>query len=184
MPRLGARTRSVLDPPRLSVEGATPPSLWAGRPHCPWISDRRANCSLKAARGSGVRGRLYLVCRRDGQGGEEAGADLVLIETMNDPYELKAAVLAAKENTSLPVVATMIFDTRAACSRAAASPPPWALLEGLRVDALGVNCGMGPEQMKGLLSELLACSSPAGGDESQCRPAPLCGRLYRVRHGS
>ena len=44
--------------------------------------------------------------------GEEAGADLIHIETMSDTYEVKAAVLAAKENTSLPVFATMIFDEK------------------------------------------------------------------------
>lgn len=54
----------------------------------------------------------YTLFAEMAKAGEEAGADLVLIETMNDPYELKAAVLAAKENTSLPVVATMIFDTK------------------------------------------------------------------------
>lgn len=101
----------------------------------------------------------YTLFAEMAKAGEEAGADLVLIETMNDPYELKAAVLAAKENTSLPVVATMIFDTKGRLLTGGGIPAAVALLEGLRVDALGVNCGMGPEQMKGLLSELLACSS-------------------------
>ena len=78
---------------------------------------------------------------------------------MNDPYELKAAVLAAKENTSLPVIATMIFDSKGRLLTGGDIPAAVALLEGLRVDALGVNCGMGPEQMKGLLTDLLACSS-------------------------
>lgn len=91
--------------------------------------------------------------------GEAAGADLVLIETMNDPYELKAAVLAAKENASLPVVATVIFDTKGRLLTGGDIPAAVALLEGLRVDALGVNCGMGPEQMRELLPGLLACTS-------------------------
>ena len=76
--------------------------------------------------------------------GEKAGADLIHIETMSDTYELKAAVLAAKENTSLPVFATTIFDERGKLLTGADVPSVIALLEGLRVDALGINCGMGP----------------------------------------
>ena len=64
-----------------------------------------------------------------------------------------------KRTPPLPVVATMIFDTKGRLLTGGGIPAAVALLEGLRVDALGVNCGMGPEQMKGLLSELLACSS-------------------------
>ncbi len=101
----------------------------------------------------------YALFAEMAKAGEDAGADLVLIETMNDPYELKAAVLAAKENTSLPVIATMIFDSKGRLLTGGDIPAAVALLEGLRVDALGVNCGMGPEQMKGLLTDLLACSS-------------------------
>ncbi len=101
----------------------------------------------------------YTLFAEMAKAGEAAGADLVLIETMNDPYELKAAVLAAKENTSLPVIATMIFDSRGRLLTGGDVSAAVALLEGLRVDALGVNCGMGPEQMKGLLEEMLACSS-------------------------
>ena len=67
--------------------------------------------------------------------GEEAGADLIHIETMSDTYELKAAVLAAKENTSLPVFATAIFDERRKLLTGADVPSVIALLEGLRVDA-------------------------------------------------
>ena len=78
--------------------------------------------------------------------GEEAGADLIHIETMSDSYEVKAAVLAAKENTSLPVFATMIFDEKGKLLTGGDVPAVVAMLEGLRVDALGLNCGMGPEQ--------------------------------------
>ncbi|HIZ12475.1 MAG TPA: homocysteine S-methyltransferase family protein [Candidatus Mediterraneibacter stercorigallinarum] len=91
--------------------------------------------------------------------GEEAGADLIHIETMSDTYELKAAVLAAKENTSLPVFATAIFDERRKLLTGADVPSVVALLEGLRVDALGINCGMGPEQMLPVLEEMLRYSS-------------------------
>ena len=91
--------------------------------------------------------------------GEKAGADLIHIETMSDTYELKAAVLAAKENTSLPVFATAIFDERGKLLTGADVPAVVALLEGLRVDALGINCGMGPEQMIPVLEQLLEYTS-------------------------
>ena len=91
--------------------------------------------------------------------GEEAGADLIHIETMSDTYELKAAVLAAKENTSLPVFATAIFDERRKLLTGADVPSVIALLEGLHVDALGINCGMGPEQMMPVLEEYVKYSS-------------------------
>ena len=91
--------------------------------------------------------------------GEEAGADLIHIETMSDTYELKAAVLAAKENTSLPVFATAIFDERRKLLTGADVPAVIALLEGLHVDALGINCGMGPEQMMPVLEEYVKYSS-------------------------
>ena len=91
--------------------------------------------------------------------GEEAGADLIHIETMSDTYELKAAVLAAKENTSLPVFATVIYDERKKLLTGADIPSVIAMLEGLRVDALGINCGMGPEQMLPILEDYAKYSS-------------------------
>lgn len=91
--------------------------------------------------------------------GEQAGADLIHIETMSDTYELKAAVLAAKENTTLPVFVTTIFDERGKLLTGADVPSVVALLEGLRVDALGINCGMGPEQMMPILHEILEYTS-------------------------
>ena len=91
--------------------------------------------------------------------GEKAGADLIHIETMSDTYELKAAVLAAKENTSLPVFATTIFDERGKLLTGADVPSVVALLEGLRVDAFGINCGMGLEQMIPILEQITKYSS-------------------------
>lgn len=91
--------------------------------------------------------------------GEQAGADLIHIETMSDTYEVKAAVLAAKENTKLPVFATMIFDEKGKLLTGGDVPSVVAMLEGLGVDALGINCGMGPEQMMPILDEILALAS-------------------------
>ena len=78
------------------------------------------------------------------EAGAAAGADLVLIETMSDAYELKAAVLAAKEGASLPVCATVTLDRRGKLLTGGDVASVVALLEGLRVDALGLNCGLGP----------------------------------------
>ena len=91
--------------------------------------------------------------------GAQAGADLVLIETMSDGYEAKAAVLAAKENSDLPVVVTTVYDENGKMLTGGTIASTVALLEGLRVDALGVNCGMGPEQMLPLAEELVKLSS-------------------------
>ncbi|GKH32749.1 homocysteine methyltransferase [Hungatella hathewayi] len=91
--------------------------------------------------------------------GSEAGADLIHIETMSDTYELKAAVLAAKENTDLPVFVTTIFDERGKLLTGADVPAVVALLEGLRVDALGINCGLGPKQMLPILDQILEYTS-------------------------
>ncbi|MGN1166186.1 MAG: homocysteine S-methyltransferase family protein [Lachnospiraceae bacterium] len=91
--------------------------------------------------------------------GEQAGADLIHIETMSDTYEVKAAVLAAKENTKLPVFATMIFDEKGKLLTGGDVPSVVAMLEGLGVDALGINCGMGPEQMMPILDEIMSLAS-------------------------
>ncbi len=91
--------------------------------------------------------------------GVREGADLILIETMSDTYELKAAVLAARENSRLPVLATVIFDERGKLLTGATPKAVVALLEGLRVDGLGINCGLGPRQMRPMVEELIRYSS-------------------------
>ena len=91
--------------------------------------------------------------------GKKAGADLVLIETMGDTYEIKAAVLAAKENCDLPIVVTMIFDESGKLLTGSDIKTAVFMLEGLGVDAIGFNCGLGPRQMLSLLPEILKYSS-------------------------
>ena len=88
-----------------------------------------------------------------------AGADLVVIETMSDAYELKAAVLAAKENCNLPVIATVALGDDGKLLTGADVECVAALLEGLRVDAVGLNCGFGPERMLPFVRRLAACTS-------------------------
>lgn len=91
--------------------------------------------------------------------GVREGADLILIETMSDSYEAKAAVLAAKENSDLPVFATMIFDGKGKLLTGGNVESTVALLEGLGVDGLGINCGLGPVQMKDILKDFVRVSS-------------------------
>lgn len=91
--------------------------------------------------------------------GTKAGADLIVIETMSDAYELKAAVLAAKENSDLPVMATVAFDEKGKILTGANPAGVVALLEGLNVDAIGMNCGLGPKEMAGIFEEMIKYSS-------------------------
>ena len=100
----------------------------------------------------------YNIFKRQVVQGIKSGADLVLIETMTDLYEAKAAVLAAKENSSLPVFCTMSFEsdrrTFMGCSAASMA----MVLQGLGVDALGVNCSLGPKEIEPVLDEILSIS--------------------------
>ena len=91
--------------------------------------------------------------------GAAAGADLVLIETMSDSYESKAAVLAAKENCDLPVLITNVYDSTGKLLTGGTVDSTVAMLEGLRVDGLGVNCGMGPEQMIPIVQRMTETAS-------------------------
>ena len=98
--------------------------------------------------------RAYELFREMAVAGEKAGADLVAIETMTDLYEAKAALLAVKENTDLPVLVTMSFDetgrTFTGCTVASMA----RTLEGLGADAVGLNCSLGPDKLAPLLAEL------------------------------
>ena len=86
--------------------------------------------------------------------GEAAGADLVVFETMSDLYEVKAAVLAARENTSLPVWATMSFEDTGRTFLGTTVAAMGMTLSGLGVDAMGFNCGLGPRELLPLADEL------------------------------
>lgn len=88
--------------------------------------------------------------------GQESGADLILIETMSDTLEMKAAVIGCKENSTLPVFASMIFDEKGKLLTGGDIAAAAALLTQLGVDAIGINCGLGPEQMVKLLPTLRA----------------------------
>ena len=79
------------------------------------------------------------------------GVDLILIETMNDSYETKAAVLACKENCDLPVFVTNAYDKTQKLMTGADAKAMIAMLEGLGADAIGVNCSLGPDLLKNIV---------------------------------
>ncbi len=91
--------------------------------------------------------------------GAEAGGDLVLIETMSDSYEAKAAILAAKENTDQPVIVTTIYDEKGKLLTGGTVDSTVAMLEGLGVDALGINCGLGPDLMIPMVQRMIEVAS-------------------------
>ncbi len=90
--------------------------------------------------------------------GEKAGADLVLIETMSDLLEVKAALLAAKECTSLPVFATMTFGEDGKTFLGTDPAAAAVALTSLGADVIGLNCSMGPRQLRGALQDMLRCT--------------------------
>lgn len=91
--------------------------------------------------------------------GAQCGADIILIETMSDTYETKAAVLAAKESCDLPVFVTATFDENGKMLTGAQPETLCALLEGLRADAIGINCGLGPDMLYDTLKTMTEFSS-------------------------
>ena len=98
------------------------------------------------------------------EAGIKHNPDLILIETMNDLYEAKAAVIAAKEameaaGKDIPIVASMVYDEGQKTLTGSSPEICAAVLEGLGVDALGLNCSLGPEQMKPIVTRLLAATT-------------------------
>lgn len=89
----------------------------------------------------------------------EDKTDLIIIETMNDSYETKAAVLAAKENSNLPIFVSNVFDENRKLMTGADALAMIALLEGLGVDAIGMNCSLGPDKMLKVFEEYANYSS-------------------------
>lgn len=103
--------------------------------------------------------KAYNVFKRQVIQGVKSGADVILIETMADLYEVKAAVLAAKENSDLPVFCTMTFEKDKRTFTGCSILSMIMTLEGLGVDALGVNCSLGPVELEPIVSEILEFSS-------------------------
>lgn len=91
--------------------------------------------------------------------GVKYGVDLIIIETMNDSYETKAALLGAKENSTLPVIVSNAYGEDGKLITGATPAAMVALLEGMGADAIGANCSLGPKQLRGVAEELLEKAS-------------------------
>ena len=91
--------------------------------------------------------------------GRDHGADLVVIETMTDLYEVRAAVLAAKENSDLPVMVSMTFEENERTFTGVSLEAMAMTLEGLGVDAMGINCSLGPVEIMPMAKKLRSLTS-------------------------
>ncbi len=96
----------------------------------------------------------YDIYKETAIAGEEAGVDLIIIETLTDLYEAKAALLAAKENTKLPVWVTMSFEANGRTFLGTAVESMGLTLGSLGADAIGINCSLGPQEILPILKTL------------------------------
>lgn len=143
-----------------SVEEVIDAAVWAAREA---IGDRNVFAALDIGpigeliepMGSLSFDQAYDIFKRQVLQGAKSGADLILIETMTDLYEMKAAVLAARENCSLPVVATMSFENDGRTFTGCLPSSMAMTLEGLGVDVLGINCSLGPKEIRPIVEELI-----------------------------
>lgn len=100
----------------------------------------------------------YNIFKRQVLAGVKNGVDLILIETMTDLYEAKAAILAVKENSDLPVFCTMSYEEDGRTFTGCNPLSMVMVLEGLGVDALGINCSLGPKELEPLIDDILKFS--------------------------
>lgn len=111
--------------------------------------------------------------------GAPQGADLILIETMNDTYEVKAALLAAKENCDLPVFVTTTYNSSGLALTGASVKAMIPMLEGLGADAVGVNCSLGPKELYPIVKEITeTASKPVIVNPNAGLPKTKLGRTY------
>lgn len=111
--------------------------------------------------------------------GAEAGADLAVIETMTDLGEVRAAVLAVKENSDLPVMVTMTFEENGRTFTGCTVPSMALTLEGLGVDAVGINCSLGPKEILPLIREMARWTDlPLVVKPNAGLPDPLTGAYH------
>ncbi len=149
---------------KVAKSGYTPAELIAGGVRC--AREAAGDRPVKVALDAGPIGQLleplgtmafdeaYDIYKEMAVAGEAAGADLIIFETMSDLYEVKAAVLAAKENTSLPVWVTMTFEATGRTFVGVTVSSMALTLEGLEVDAMGFNCSLGPKELMPMVEEL------------------------------
>ena len=111
--------------------------------------------------------------------GVKYGADLIVIETMNDSYETKAALLAAKENSSLPVFVSNAYGEDGKLMTGASPAAMVAMLEGMGADAVGVNCSLGPKALAPIVEEYLKYASvPVLLKPNAGLPCSVCGKTH------
>jgi len=101
----------------------------------------------------------YELFAEEARAAAKAGADLIIVETMADLQEIEAAARAAKDSCDLPVFATMTFSTGGRTFLGVAPDEAASTLDGLGVDALGVNCSLGPAELAPIVNEMLAATS-------------------------
>ena len=149
---------------------------------------RKKGRDVKVALGIGPLGELlepmgvltfeeaYDVFRELVLAGAGRGADLVVIETMTDLYEVKAAVLAVKENSSLPVMVSMTFEENGRTCTGVSLEAMAITLEGLGVDAVGINCSLGPVEIFPMAQKLRALTElPVFAKPNAGLPDPATG---------
>ena len=114
--------------------------------------------------------------------GVKYGVDLVTVETMNDSYETKAALLAVKENCDLPVIVTNAYGEDGKLMTGATPEAMVAMLEGMGADVIGVNCSLGPKQLSAMVKRLIDCASvPVAVKPNAGLPASVDGKtVYDV----
>ena len=100
----------------------------------------------------------YDMFRRQMAAGEKAGADLIIVETMSDIYEVKAALLAAREHTSLPVILSLTYQADGRTFTGTDPVTATLALQGMEPDALGLNCSMGPRELLPVAEKILRYS--------------------------
>lgn len=102
--------------------------------------------------------RAYDIFKRQVVQAQKSGADLVIVETMTDLQEAKAAILAIKENTNLPVFCTMSFEENGRTFAGCTPESMATVLEGLGVDAVGVNCSLGPKEILPIVKRVISAT--------------------------
>lgn len=112
--------------------------------------------------------------------GKDKGADLVVVETMTDLYEVKAAVLAVRENSDLPVIVSMTFEKNGRTFTGVSLEAMAVTLEGLGVDAMGINCSLGPVEILPMAKKLRELTDiPVFAKPNAGLPDPATG-LYDI----
>ena len=121
----------------------------------------------------------YDIFREMIEAGKDAGADLVVFETFTDLYEVKAGVLAAKENSDLPVWVTMSFEQDGRTFTGTTVECMATTLDALGVDAMGINCSLGPKEIFPLIERMSKCTSkPLIAKPNAGLPDPASGTYF------